>query len=171
MNTNFDLWCDQWQSCITAFPSQRTNLSPFTKGCRERDASMWLSQIFGEFPLQQYKHWQFCTVATHNTLRKLWCDTSSNRSEIANATMKSLSEEMATVHSKTNNALQNFQDSHNKYFYSTILQHKFILAEGPTTLSMHLAQQCSIVHVCNVGVETPQKFETITLMHPIHGNL
>jgi hypothetical protein len=26
--------------CITAFISVRTNLSPFTKGCRERDASM-----------------------------------------------------------------------------------------------------------------------------------
>ena len=25
---------------ITAFTSRRTNLSPFTKGCRERDASM-----------------------------------------------------------------------------------------------------------------------------------
>ncbi len=27
-------------ACITAFISARTNLSPFTKGCRERDASM-----------------------------------------------------------------------------------------------------------------------------------
>ena len=27
-------------SIITAFTSRRTNLSPFTKGCRERDASM-----------------------------------------------------------------------------------------------------------------------------------
>ena len=26
--------------CITAFTSERTNLSPFTKGCREWDASM-----------------------------------------------------------------------------------------------------------------------------------
>ena len=32
---------------ITAFTSQRTNLSPFTKGCRERDASMWLTQLGG----------------------------------------------------------------------------------------------------------------------------
>ena len=30
---------------ITAFTSLRTNLSPFTKGCRERDASMWLHQF------------------------------------------------------------------------------------------------------------------------------
>ena len=30
---------------ITAFTSWRTNLSPFTKGCREWDASMWLPQF------------------------------------------------------------------------------------------------------------------------------
>ena len=30
---------------ITAFTSRRTNLSPFTKGCRERDASMWLPEF------------------------------------------------------------------------------------------------------------------------------
>ena len=34
--------------CITAFTSGRTNLSPFTKGCRERDASMWLFEFLGE---------------------------------------------------------------------------------------------------------------------------
>jgi len=34
-------------SCIAAFTSERTNLSPFTKGCRERDASMRLFSIFG----------------------------------------------------------------------------------------------------------------------------
>ena len=28
------------QTAITVFTSMRTNLSPFTKGCRERDASM-----------------------------------------------------------------------------------------------------------------------------------
>ena len=33
------------QSSITAFTSWRTNLSPFTKGCREWDASMWLPQF------------------------------------------------------------------------------------------------------------------------------
>jgi len=36
------------RTCITAFTSRRTNLSPFTKGCRERDASMWLLQFLGE---------------------------------------------------------------------------------------------------------------------------
>ena len=34
------LYCAQRSSIITAFISARTNLSPFTKGCRERDASM-----------------------------------------------------------------------------------------------------------------------------------
>ena len=33
---------------ITAFTSWRTNLSPFTKGCRERDASMWLIEFLWE---------------------------------------------------------------------------------------------------------------------------
>ena len=32
---------------ITAFTSWRTNLSPFTKGCREWDAAMWLSNFCG----------------------------------------------------------------------------------------------------------------------------
>ena len=31
---------DDTKKAITAFTSQRTNLSPFTKGCREWDASM-----------------------------------------------------------------------------------------------------------------------------------
>ena len=35
------------RTCIAAFTSERTNLSPFTKGCRERDASMRLFSIFG----------------------------------------------------------------------------------------------------------------------------
>ena len=38
---------------ITEFTSQRTNLSPFTKGCREWDASMWLTQFLGSSELQQ----------------------------------------------------------------------------------------------------------------------
>ena len=32
---------------IAALNSERANLSPFTKGCRERDASMRLFSIFG----------------------------------------------------------------------------------------------------------------------------
>ena len=31
---------------VAALTSQRTNLSPFTKGCRERGASMRLKQFF-----------------------------------------------------------------------------------------------------------------------------
>jgi hypothetical protein len=34
-----------WHKSITVFTSSRTNLSPFTKGCRERDTSMWISQF------------------------------------------------------------------------------------------------------------------------------
>jgi len=37
------------QAAITAFTSWRTNLSPFTKGCREWDASMWLPEFLRTF--------------------------------------------------------------------------------------------------------------------------
>ena len=47
----YDMWLVAlhcWRlpcSSITAFTSWRTNLSPFSKGCREWDASMWLPQF------------------------------------------------------------------------------------------------------------------------------
>ena len=42
---------------ITAFTSLRTNLSPFTKGCREWDASMWLPKFLRAFVAQhQYQN-------------------------------------------------------------------------------------------------------------------
>ena len=41
---------------IAAFTSERTNLSPFTKGCRERDAPMRLFSIFGIEPRAQTHH-------------------------------------------------------------------------------------------------------------------
>ena len=51
-STNGQHWitcaCHVSRTCfcrITAFTSYRTNLSPFTKGCREWDASMWLLQF------------------------------------------------------------------------------------------------------------------------------
>lgn len=48
-----EVLCKQFSKChfmfsvnnITAFTSWRTNLSPFTKGCREWDASMWLPEF------------------------------------------------------------------------------------------------------------------------------
>lgn len=61
---------------ITAFTSYRTNLSPFTKSCREWDASMWLSQFLGSLVLQLY---YFHTYKFHtaraipsNTLQECW---------------------------------------------------------------------------------------------------
>ena len=39
------MFCRLQLAGITAFTSWRTNLSPFTKGCREWDASMWLPQF------------------------------------------------------------------------------------------------------------------------------
>ena len=40
---------------IAAFTSKRTNLSPFTKGCRDRDASMRMIPIFSGPLAQQLK--------------------------------------------------------------------------------------------------------------------
>ena len=40
-------------ACITALTSECTNLSPFTKGCRDRDASMWLYCFLRNFQIQQ----------------------------------------------------------------------------------------------------------------------
>jgi hypothetical protein len=50
----------RWQRCILPQTTdadaefERTNLSPFTKGCRESDASVWLHQFLGSLDSNQY---------------------------------------------------------------------------------------------------------------------
>ena len=85
--TNSRMWCDQWRISITAFTFVSHQSFAFTKGCCERDAPMWLSQILGEFRLQHLKIWQCCMVAwsSHTQqLRKHYCDTSHDKHEILN---------------------------------------------------------------------------------------
>lgn len=63
---------DSWN--ITAFTSERTNLSPFTKGCRERDASMWLQLFLRNLRVPMSNLWLLgdCSLFRYCNLGRHW---------------------------------------------------------------------------------------------------